>query len=200
MNYKSLLALFFIGVLLIFFLLVFVSNMYKDMLKIRLETEYVLVTVEEDEMQVKCILGYHNPERKNVPKHYQFPVAYAQTFSTPEIKQVWMPNIIEQPTLSEKGEMIEWSGGLGEQERVNLKVEYTQKILINQIMVPLVSEFFPRKDLELASYKAILPFTAKNIRCSYPDDISITEKNGKVIVYFEKKLFTPDKDFVVEWD
>ncbi|HDS09882.1 MAG TPA: hypothetical protein ENN73_06615 [Firmicutes bacterium] len=200
MNYKSLVIILFGGVLLILFMLAFVSSMYKDMLQIRLEMEYTMITVINDEMHVKCILSYHNPERKNVPKHFCFPVAYADTFSTPVIKLIWMPNIIEQPSLSEKGEMIEWSGSLGEQQRADIKIEYSQTILRNQVVFPLVSPVFPRVNLERVSYRVVLPYTAKNIRCSYPDDVSIQERDGKVIVYFDKTQFTPDKDLIVEWD
>ncbi len=200
MNYKGLILILFGGAILILMLMAFVSNMYKDMLKIRLETEYVLIKVADDEMMhVKCILGYHNPDRKSVPKNFKFPVAFAQNFSTPEIKSILMPKIIDEPKLGEEGKYLEWSGSLGDKERSNIKIEYRQKLLLKQVIYPLASPEFRRKDLVNATYKVVLPYTAKNIRSSY-SEYKVTEKDGRIYVVFEFKSFTPEEDLIVEWD
>ena len=200
MNYKSLIVVLFAGVILILVMMAFVSNMYTDMLRIRLETEYVVINVTDDEMMhVKCILGYLNPDRKNVPKNFKFPVAFAQNFSTPEIKRIWMTKILEEPKLGEEGRYIEWSGSLGDSERSDIRIEYRQKLLLKQVVFPLTSPEFERKDLLVATYKVILPFTAKNIRCSY-SEFEVTERKGRVYIILEFKNFIPEEDLIVEWD
>ncbi len=200
MNYKGLILLLFGGVILILVMMSFVSSMYDDMLKIRLESEYVIIKVSDDEtMHVKSILGYHNPNRKNVPKNFKFPVAFAQNFSTPEIKSIWMTNIMDEPKLGEEGKFIEWSGSLGDRERSNVKIEYSQKLLLRQVIYPLTSPELVRNNLINATYKVVLPYTAKNVRCSY-SEFKVVERSGKVQVILEFKVFTPEQDLIVEWN
>lgn len=200
MNYKGLVVILFGGVFLILLMVAFVSNMYQDMLKLSLEMEYVVIKVEDNTMNVTSIMGYHNPDRKNVPKHFKFPVAYAQNFSTPTDIDVLMRNVMEKPTIGEEGKFIEWTGTLGAVERSEVKLSYKQQTLTNQIVYPLTSEDFPRKSMKKFRAKIYLPVYADHIRCSYADSLVIKEEESHKILIIEEVVFTPENDLIVEWN